>query len=423
MAFDNFFNFGVQALFVGGNSPYDTDLENSAIRTVQGVQSANVSITIPRLDEFGWDGGGNREIIERPTAELSYSYVFVSGLNESSIGLNVSTSSVPALASLNEERNYYLVANQEHLDQNSYSGLNNKVLAFGNSVLTSYSFSAGVGQASTVNAVVQGLNLLIQNSGSGQVLPSVLKQDGSQWTGTYQLPRATSSIGSYFEGAPGNIILSFDTGSAIGAVLSGNESCPLQSFRFNVDIPRGNIKDLGWAYPSNRPVQWPVSIGIAADAYLNNLQTDALNRFNCADSGYNFSIGFRNACGSTDNIQFSFVGAKLDSQTFGAQIGSFNKVSFNWSMKIMDIARSNPNFYISAAPIAYTSLLFPEVDYVSGSAPLTFDFGTSAFISVLSGPATLTANSASVPNTPATSVFRISETGSVLYGDIAVTVT
>ena len=422
MAFDNFFNFGVQALFVGGNSPYDTDLENAASKIVQGVQSANVSVTIPRLDEFGWDGGGNREIVERPTAELSYAYIFTSGVNESNIGLTVATAT-PALSSLNEERNYYLVANQEHLDQNSYRGLNNKVLAFGNGVLTNYSFSAGVGQVSTVNATIQGLNLLIQDSGSGQVLPSIVKQDGTQWTGVYQLPAATPAISGYFEASPGNLILSFATGCALGTMLSGNESCPLQSFKFNIDIPRGNIKDLGWAYPNNRPIQWPVSIGISADAYLNNLQTDALNRFNCADSGFDFSVGFRNSCGTVDRIQFAFAGAKLDSQTFSAQVGALNRVSFNWSLKIMDIARSSPNFYIAAAPIAYSSLLFPEVDYVSGSAPLTFDLGTSAFLSILSGPATLTANSASVPVTPAVSVIRITETGTASYQDITVTVT
>ena len=419
---DDFLNFGVQALFVGGNAPYSSAFENLATRTVEGVQSASISLTIPRSDQFGWDGGGNQEIVERPRADLSFSYAFSSGLNERNIGLNVNQST-PALASVNSERNYYLLANEAHQDANTYRGWDNKVLAMGNGVLTNYSFSAGVGQLSTVSATVQGLNLLIQNSGSGQVLPSVTKQDGSQWTGTYVLPFATGSIQNYLDAAPGNLILSFNTGCALGAILSGDLSCPLQSFRFNIDIPRANVKDMGWAYPNNRPVMWPVTIGISADAYLNGIQADALNRFNCADSGYDFTVGFHNACGTTDDIQFRFLGAKLDSQTFSAQVGSLNRVSFNWSMRIMDIARATPNFYAFSSGTAYTSILFPQVEYTAALLPLEINFGTSAYITVISGPTIMAANSAYVADTPDTSIIRITETGTAQTSDITVTVT
>lgn len=419
---DDFLNFGVQALFVGGNAPYSSSFEALATKTIEGVQSANISLTFPRSDEFGWDGGGNREIIERPVAELDFSYFFASGLNERNIGLNVSQAT-SALSSLNEERNYYLIANNAHQDMNGYEGLDNKVLAFGNGVLTSYGFSAGVGQVSTVNATVQGLNLLIQNSGSGQSLPSILKQAGTQWTGTYDLPVAAATISSYQGASPSNLVLTFSTGCALGTLLSGNTACPLQSFRFNVEIPRGSIKDLGWAYPETRPVQWPVSIGISADAYLNNLQVDALNRFNCSDSGYDFSVGFRNACGSMDDIQFRFLGAKLDSQTFSAAVGALNRVSFNWSMKVMDVNRASPNFYAFSSGVAYQSIAFPQVEYTASLSPVEIFFGTSAYITVLSGPTIMAANSGYVADTPDTSIIRITETGTALYEDITVTVT
>jgi hypothetical protein len=240
---DDFLNFGVQALFVGGSSPYSSNFEALATKTVEGVQSANLSIVFPRSEEFGWDGGGNQEIVNRPRAELAFSYVYTSGLNEQNIGL-VASSTVPALAGLNVERNYYLVANESHMDQNTYRGWNNKVLALGNGVLTNYSFS-GVGQLSTVNATVQGLNLLVQGTGSGQLLPAIVKRDGSAWTGTYTVPFATGTIQNYFESAPGSLSLSFNTGCAIGTALSGDLSCPLQSFHFSIDSPRADIKELG----------------------------------------------------------------------------------------------------------------------------------------------------------------------------------
>lgn len=419
---DDFLNFGVQALFVGGAAPYSGPFEEIATKTIEGVQSASISLTYPRSDQFGWDGGGNQEIVERPFAQLDYSYFFASGLNERNIGLTVGQAG-SALAGMNAERNYYLVANEAHQDQNGYRGWDNKVLAFGQGVMTNYSFSAAVGQPSTVSATVQGLNLLIQNSGSGQLLPSVLKQDGSQWTGVYTLPFATGTIQNYADTAPGNLILSFNTGCALGAVLSGNTACPLQSFRFNVDIPRGSIKDLGWAYPQNRPVQWPVTVGIIADAYLNGLQTDALNRLVCSDSGYDFTVGFRNGCGSLDDFQFRFLGAKLDSQTFSAQVGGLNRVSFNWSMKVMDVNRTSPNFYAFSSGAAYQSIAFPQVEYTAALSPVEIFFGTSAYITVLSGPTVMVANSGYVANTADTSIIRITETGTALYEDITVTVT
>lgn len=419
---DDFLNFGVQALFVGTSSLYNGDFESAFAKTVEGVQSASVSLTFPRSDQFGWDGGGNIEMVERPMAGLDFSYVFASGANEQNMGLTISPSS-PALLNINTERNYYLAANEAHQDMNSYQGWDNKVLALGQGVLTNYSFSAGVGQLSTVSASVQGLNLLIQNSGSGQILPSVLKQAGTQWTGLYTLPFATGTIQNYSDAAPSNLVLTFNTGSAIGAILSGNTSCPLQSFRFSIDIPRTNIKELGWAYPNNRPVQWPVTIEISADAYLNGLQTDALNRFTCADSGYDFTVGFRNGCGSLDPLQFRFLGAKLSSQSFSSQIGSVSRVSFNWSMKIMDIEKSSPNFYAFSIGTAYTSILFPQVDYTAALSPVQINFGTSAYITVLSGPAVISANSAYVPDTSDISIIRITETGTALYEDITVTVT
>ncbi len=418
---DNFFNFGVQALYVGGAAPYNSFFEGIATQTLQGVQSASISLEFPRVEEFGWDGGGNQIMVERPRAGLAFSYYFTSGINEAAIGLKVGQG-VPALGALNDERNYYLLINQAHQDLVGYQGWNNKVLALGNGVINGYSFSAGVGQVTTVNATVEGLNLLVQNSGSGQYLPAILKQTANQWTGTYTLPFATSTIGSYLDAAPGNISLRFDSGCAIGTLLSGNLACPIQNFKFDIAIPRSEVKELGWAYPDTRPVLWPVSINISADAYLNNLQVDALNRFNCNDSGYDFTVGFKNGCGTYDDFNFAFRGAKLESQSFVSQVGGLTRVSFDWSMKIMDINRSYPNFYIFSSGTPYTSIVFPQVEYTTGLAPLEIFFGTTAYVSVLSGPMLFLRNSGYTSDTSAVSVIRIIETGTASTSTITVTV-
>jgi hypothetical protein len=99
------------------------------------------------------------------------------------------------------------------------------------------------------------------------------------------------------------------------------------------------------------------------------------------------------------------------------------KVSFNWSMKIMDIARATPNFYAFSSGTAYTSIVFPQVEYTAALLPLQINFGTSAYITVISGPTIMVANSGYVADTPDTSIIRITETGTALTSDITVTVT
>lgn len=420
-----FFSYGVQGLFAGGPSPLSPNFESIATTYLEGIQSATITLSYPRSEFFGWDGGGNQELVERPTAQLNMSWIFTSGLNEGRVGFAISPgATASALSNLNTERNFYLLANQEGTDLAGYSGLNNKVMALGNGVLTHYDFNASVGQPTVVNAVIDALNLLIQPSGSGQILPSVYKQSGISPTGRYVLPFAANTITNYFEASPNNIRLTFDTGCAIGAALSGANSCPIQSFAFSIDLARQPVKDMGWAYPDTRPIHWPVNIGINANAYLNQIQVDALNRFGCPDSGLNFSVRFNNACGlDSDAFTFQFNGAKLDSQSFNSRIGAYTQASFSWSLKINDMARlTGPNFFMTQSGLAYSSIIFPEVDYVSGLNPLVINLGTSCYLSILSGPGVLIGNQVEVTDDPAVIIVRAATTDGADTQDITLTV-
>lgn len=424
---DLLFNYGVESLYVGSASPYSAAFESLAATALQGIQSANVALTFPRQDTFSWDGACGPEMITRPRAELTYSYVFASGTNENSIGLTVNNGGrTAALSAINTERNYYLVINRDRLDMLGYAGQNMRVMGLGNAVITQYSFEAAVGQPSIVNVTAEALNLLIQPSGSGQPIPAIYKQTGSAPTGLYTLSAASQTVRSYFEAAPGNILLTFDTGCAIGVAMSGANSCPVESFGFAIGLPRADVKDLGWAYPDMRPIQWPVTITIHADAVVNDLQLDTLNRLQCADSGWGFSVGFNRTCGSSENLTFQFDGAKLDSQNFVASIGPSNRVSLNWSLKIIDINRTganSPNFYILSTGSAFTSIIFDQVDYVSGSAPLTFDLSESCFISILDGPAFLSGgNHVFVSDAAGTTTVRAASAAGTDIQDITVTV-
>lgn len=418
------FPYNVLGLFAGSPSPYSGPFESIASFSLEGIQSANVALSYPRIDAFGWDGGGDQTMIERPEAELSFSFCFTSGQNERNIGLFVgSSNTTSALYNVNAERNYYMAYEENRQDLIGYSGWNKKVMALGNGVLNHYELSAAVGQPTIVNVSVGALNLLIQPSGTGQLLPSVYKQSGSYPTGVYTLPFATANIQDFSESMPKNIVLTFDSGCAVGAMMSGENSCPVQSFGFSIDLGRQLVKNLGWAYPDTRSVSWPVNIGVHASAYLNDIQVDALNRFGCPDSGLNFGVRFNNSCSvDSDMFTFQFNGAKLNTQNFSSRIGGFTQVDMSWSLKIYDINRLVPNFFISSTGSVYTTIVFPEVEYVVGSAPLTFTLGTPCYLSILSGPGILNGNSVLVSDSPDTIVVRAIAADGSDTQDITVTV-
>lgn len=392
----DFFNYGVLGLYCGGlGSPYNPVFENASLSNLEGIQSAAVALNYPRTDNVSWDGVGDQVMIERPTAELSLSYVFTSGTNETKLGLFTTPSGLaPALLNVNTERNFYLAYNEAGRDLVGDDRGLAKVMALGNGLLTHYGFNSSVGQPTVVNANIHALNLVFQSGSSGQPLPAVYKQDGSSATGLYSLPTARADIKSYFDSRPASIMLSFPSGSVFGTTISGTNACPLQSFNFSIDMARQPVKDLGWAYPAERPVSWPVTINMQANGYLTNIQQQALNSYSCPDSGMDFTVSFKNSCSTTDPYSFSFKGAKLVSQNIGNSVGSLTQVSFGWSLKIFDLNRNYPQFYVNLSNVtAYSSLVLPQIEYTAGNAPLTFNFQSPYYFTVLSGPGTLSANS------------------------------
>ncbi len=424
MSDQSLFNYGVQGVYVGGRSPYSPAFESIATVPIEGVQSANITLELPRVDSSDWAGCGGPVMVNRPRATLEFTYVFASGFNEPNLGF-ITNGLVPCLTSMNGENNFYVLIDKDHQDLVGYQGTNSNVMAFGNGVMTRYGFEAGVGRLSLVTVGVEALNLLIQASGTNQTLPSVFYQSGTYPTGQYTLPVFNQQIHDHFETRPASIVLTFDSGCAIGAMLSGATTCPIQNFGFSIDMSRQDTKKLGWAYPATRSLHYPLKISLHADAYLNNFQLDALNRMDCPDSGYNFAVGFKSSCTTTDTFSFQFNGALLDNQSFASQIGDLNKVTFNWSLTIPDVNRLGANMFMTSNVQAFNSIFFPEASWGSGAGqlPLEFDLSSYCYISIASGPAIITGgNYVVISDDSAQTVVQLNVSGSSEIEQIVVNV-
>ena len=397
MSNDYVFNYGTQGLFIGSTSPYSATFESSGSTPINALKSSAITLDYPRQDMNDFAGGGTPFLSQGPTANLDFAYLFEKGINEQNMGF-VFNGQTPALLNMNNERNYYVLINQGNNDLIGYSGLNNYTLAFGNGVITKYSLQASVNQATACSVSVNCLNVLVQGTGTGNIIPSINKQSGAASTGQYRLPAFSQSITNAFESAPSSIVLTINTGASVGTLLSGANSCPLQNFSFSIDLSRLPSKNIGWSYPATRSVRYPITISIKADAYLNGLQIDSINRFTCPDSGWNFNVGFFSQVGVADPMSFSFTNAKLDSQTFSAGVGGYNKVSMSWTAKIYDINRVSgnaANFFINYPQSAYNSIVFSGVNNISGAGgqgPLTLNLNQYAYLSVIQGSAFINGN-------------------------------
>lgn len=414
-------------LFAGGRSPFSSEFESISLTPLEGIVGSTLNLKFPDVETMDLNQGGQPIAVNRPRAEFEFTYVFASGINEGLIGFNVG-GLASAFSLANEERNYYVLVNQDNHELIGYSGYNNIILGIGNAVMTRYGLQASVGRPTTATVNLEALNFVIQPSGSGQPLPSIHKRTGGYSTGLYTLPFFNQSISNYFNARPGSIVLTFDSGSAFGTSISGNESCPLQSFGFSVELPRQDIQDFNWVYPLVRPVRYPISIEINAEAYLNNVQLDSLNNIICSDSGGNFNVAFKNSCLGQNDFHFKFNAVKLHSQEFSERVGGYNQVSLRWAVKIADINRIGPGdpnmFVFSNAQSAYNTIIFPQVNYGTGvsSRPLLISLGTFAYLSVIGGAGFLNGNSGYLPDETTHTIIRIMESGTNIYQDLAVNV-
>jgi hypothetical protein len=340
------FNYGVQALFVQPGDPNASALSGLAV--IENVQSHSLTLNYPREALHDVSLGGDLAMVDRPTVQQEFSYLLGRGVNEERLGF-ASDGTTPCLIGLDSaERNTYTVANLDRQDLAGYVGSNVRVLALGNGVVTNYSVNCAVGEIPNASVTMEGLNLLIQNSGQSQLLPAIDKQSASGVTGVYSVPALAAVTSAVDIVRPRDLYLDFDSGCSVGVAMEGATACALTSFSINVALPRHSMREMNWAYPESRPLQWPISVSVQAQGYVTDYQLAVLNQAS-PEARYSMQLLMRRA--GTDELLIGYYlrGAKLESQAFTAQVGGYNQVTFSWTASIADLTREgplDPNFYI-----------------------------------------------------------------------------
>ena len=336
------------------------------IQQIHRVQDISHSVEVARTDvnEFGKLAALSREVIEVPTVSCDFSYYVIDGQNEAS-GLGLTVEGHNILASTNclsgimaedspdAEKNYYILTTPEGSDatrDDAYTApqyLTFGVIGVGNGFLTSYGFSASVGEIPSASISVEASNLRFDLSGSGFANPAV-DSAGTAIAQTVGLPLSSTGDLQAFAVRPGDITVDFGTAelSQGGALLPGmtatdatrDGTACVQSVSIDLPLSRTPLQCLGSIFPKSRELDLPISTTLTVNANISDISSGDLNSLLCSDAQTrNITVTMQGRCGtgeSTKLMKFDFKGAQLDSQSMSSSIGDNKSVDMTFSAQI-----------------------------------------------------------------------------------------
>jgi hypothetical protein len=238
------------------------------------------------------------------------------------------------LAKVTDEKNYFIKTAGEGQDLNNAGNIAGGVIGIGNGFLTSYSTEGAVGGLPTTSINVEALNIKFDTSGTAIGSPAVNPVNGIAIAGApVTIPAAISSVSGQVSALrPGDITIS--SFNPLGASFN---DLKIQSYNLSFDLAREPLQKLGSTFAFSREIQFPVTVTLAFEANMGDIETDNLADILCNDASQDFTIQLKKPdCQGNGPvaIQYQLKGAKLDSQNFSSSIGPSKTVSLSYSAQI-----------------------------------------------------------------------------------------
>lgn len=357
-----------KAVFIS-TGDYTTDAaapSGLSIGQLSRIQALGMQIEYP-LDQPTYLNGAYDSYLKEPAGvSVNLSYLHTNGYNEYLLGLAQLMGSGVMFWNLEAQKNMYITTeNTPGVDAVGATGYGETktVIGLGQGMMTQYSLAASVGGMIEAQASLSFLTSFIYSGQSGQPIPAVNYQDGSQLATKFTLPPASSqyvtnepagylSTGTtnYTSALSANeMVLTFPQSTPFGVVLTGANSCFVQSFSCTLGFQRQDLKPIGYAYPPTRPVVYPIHIDLTTDVIVSAYVADQLQRISCLGSGQWVNLIVKQPCSNATLFGFYFNNLQLVSQDFVSSIGRNDVVSVKWRGIL-----SNP----------YQSSFDPTVNYI-----------------------------------------------------------
>ncbi len=344
--------YQTKAVYITSGDAGSPQTISGSIVQLSRITDLNYSLLYPLDQPVYLNAGYDSYLRFNTEVQINMAWFHTNGHNEQLIGLadiNPATSSLAF--NLETEKNLYITyENQLGIDAVGATGLNQTktVLAIGQTLLASYSISAAVGGLVRSNASFVGLTAFLYSDSSGYQVPAVHTQNGNQFTGLFNLPPASADFVPGATGLPlGGIggtnvyndvaalaatemVMTFPIGTPFGLVFTGFNSCFLQSFNCTLTFDRRELKSMGYAYPKNRPIVYPMVVDLTTEALVSSYQADQLQRIGCLATGQMVNIIVKQPCSNATMFGLYFSELQYQSQEVTSRIGSNDIVSIKW---------------------------------------------------------------------------------------------
>ena len=339
--------YNTQGLFLAPYSGESLGSINNAriLKRIERVQDCEYSINSARIavDAFGSTQSVYQGLAHSPEVALSFSYIPDGLTNENRLNLSVGHFLKPKMelmfsgicnSGFLDKKDFYLVINQNNSDVNRYSAItastinptlesqiidpNSKdysLIHFQNCYLRRYSFQTSIDSLPIVRQEYIADNLSFYLSGSGVSYTTLDTKSGQLKLQTDKIiiPKNFSYTDPNLSGQnilnPRNANISFETKATTGSNFY-TES--LQSFRFNVNFERRDIRSLNHKFVVERPISFPLTVDIQADLLITgNLSGNFFNTLD-EDAPYNLVVGFGSDGPDVSPTKFIFSGCKFN---------------------------------------------------------------------------------------------------------------
>ena len=316
------------------------------------VTEANYGFEIARTDvnQFGQLAAIDRIILEQPTVTLDFTYYLMSGENERQLGFYTegdASAITDFLKGEGDVRNYFIYVASEGVDAveaisqlqddgtTLATGPNAKCIGLGNGTLTNYTVDASVGEMPTASLTLECFNMRFYPDTTGQK-PTIKPEDGTNLGGHFRLQAPDSGTG-YACLRHGDILVDVANKGVKGLVET---DLKIQNFSLSLDLDREPIQKLGTKFNFSREMVFPITPTLTMDAIMGDIQAGNLaDVVGGTDNDFDIDLVLNSpnaGIGSSAEqaIKYSFLGAKLDSQTFTSTVGDNKTVALAWSTQI-----------------------------------------------------------------------------------------
>lgn len=317
---------------------------NNLLFPIDRIQNISWEVTQPRqnIRMLGKIGSVIRPAIETPEANLSFEYCLIGVRNEARLGLNVNylkikdnqvntynNNFIPILSgfydrNLDKEddkiwpytykdcKNFFVAVSNEGIDAisgidlenfgttspslvpdlfSNSNSINLGVFGFGNCYMNSYNVDITVGQIpkASVNYVCENINF--NTSGSGILVPGIETKSGINNTIKFVLPQVQKTTTPSVL-LPSDVTLTITDSDGNSPVDFGHSysDIKINKYSLNLGLERDKLRNFGYKYPIDRPINFPVTARISIEAIVGDLFSGSIEQLYRRDKDYNITL-------------------------------------------------------------------------------------------------------------------------------------